>query len=306
MCKNYPLGDVKMLAKVVDVDWNKVLKFVSAAFAALFALPSLVRAQAVKMSGEWLMLTPANPKAPIPRSSVEALENGDTRVTIDRRSSYRSRTDSLAALRAYEASKRDRHLHISVSLDEKRLWVVVDKDTVMDAPVAIGSGETLVFGEKVWTFDTPRGIRTVKRKDSDPDWIPPEWHYVETAKEHGLALEKLSMNKPYEISRGRKIMFQDGEAGVMHPDSGFFLLPLDEEIVFDNTLFVPPPASKNRKVQGMLGKYKLDTGAGVLLHGTPFQTSIGKAATHGCLRLRDEDIEWLYDYIPVGTKVYIY
>ena len=295
-----------MSAYVAAMDWKKLVKFLSATFAALFALPSIVKAQAVKLSGDWLTLTPADPKAPIPRSSVTALENGETTVTIERRSSYRNRVDSLAALRAYEASKRDRNLHISVSLDERRLWVVVDKDTVMDAPVAIGSGETLVFGEKVWQFDTPRGIRTVRRKDSDPHWVPPEWHYAETAQEYGLRVEKLSMKKPYSISGGRKIMFQDGEAGVMHPDSGFFLLPLDEEIVFDNTLFVPPVGSKNRQVQGMLGKYKLDTGAGVLLHGTPHKTSIGKAATHGCLRLRDEDIEWLYDYIPVGTKVYFY
>jgi L,D-transpeptidase YbiS len=30
------------------------------------------------------------------------------------------------------------------------------------------------------------------------------------------------------------------------------------------------------------------------------------AATHGCVRLRDDDIEWLYEHVPVGTKVYIY
>jgi lipoprotein-anchoring transpeptidase ErfK/SrfK len=207
---------------------------------------------------------------------------------------------------AYEASKRDPNLKILVSLEDRRLWVVVGPDTVLEAPVAIGSGNTLVFGEKSWQFDTPRGVRKVRGKDADPQWTPPEWHYAETAHEYGLKVEKLVLGKPREISGGRKIMFQDGEAGVMHPDSGFFLLPLEEEIVFDNTLFVPPVGSKNRKIQGMLGKYKLDTGGGVLLHGTPHQGSIGKAATHGCLRLRDEDIEWLYDYVPVGTKIYIY
>ena len=40
--------------------------------------------------------------------------------------------------------------------------------------------------------------------------------------------------------------------------------------------------------------------------GTPYKKSIGMAATHGCIRLNDEDIEWLYDHVPVGTKVYIY
>lgn len=289
----------------VAVEWRKVMKFLSAVFAALLAFPGFLRAQAVKLSGDWLTLTPADPKAPI-NNAIVTNDDAGTTVSIERRTKYRTRADSLAGTRAYEASKRDRNLHITVSLEDRRLWVVVDKDTVMDAPVAIGSGETLVFGEKMWTFDTPRGIRTVRGKDSDPAWVPPEWHYAETAREYGLKLQKLSMTKPHPISGGRKIMFQDGEAGVMHPDSGFFLLPLDEEIVFDNTLFVPPIGSKNRTVQGMLGKYKLDTGAGVLLHGTPHKTSIGKAATHGCLRLRDEDIEWLYDYVPVGTKIYIY
>lgn len=294
-----------MARLAVEVDWKRILKFLSALFAGLLAIPSLVRAQAVKLTGDWLQVTPTDPRSGIPKAAVTVSDSGAT-VSIDRRSDYRSRSDSLAATKAYEASKKDPHLRIIVSIEDRKLWVVVGIDTVMEAPVAIGSGETLVFGERQWSFDTPRGIRTIRGKDSDPHWTPPEWHYVETAQEYGLNIEKLALGKPHRISDGRKIMFQDGEAGVMHPDSGFFLLPLEEEIVFDNTLFVPPVGSKNRKIQGMLGKYKLDTGGGVLLHGTPFQSSIGKAATHGCLRLRDEDVEWLYDYVPVGTKVYIY
>ena len=30
------------------------------------------------------------------------------------------------------------------------------------------------------------------------------------------------------------------------------------------------------------------------------------AVTHGCMRLSDPDIEWLYRHVPVGTHVYIY
>lgn len=294
-----------MAGLAVEVDSRKGAKVLTAIVAGLLALPSATEAQTSRSSGDWLQVTPADPKRPISRSSAGFFE-ADGSVSIARRSGSRSRKDSLAGAKAYEASKRDKNLHLVVSLDDRRVWVVVGVDTVMDAPVAIGSGETLVFGEKVWSFDTPRGVRTVRGKDSNPDWIPPEWHYAETAHEYGLKLKKLVMGKPMKISGGRKIMFQDGEAGVMHPDSGFFLLPLDEEIVFDRTLFIPPVGSKNRKVQGELGKYKLDTGAGVLLHGTPHQTTIGKAATHGCMRLRDEDIEWLFDYVPIGTKVYIY
>lgn len=301
-------GDVEMAAPDFAVELKSLTKLVSAAMAAIVALAGQMRAQAQRMAADWLMLTPADPRALAAdsRASVTASPNGDTTVSIERRTRYRTRADSAAAARALEASKRDRNLRIVVSLDDRTLWVVAGEDTVMTAPVAIGSGDTLIHGEKRWRFDTPRGIRSVRGKNSDPLWTPPEWHYAETAREYGLAIEYLQLNKPRTISRGRKIMFQDGEAGVMDPDSGFALLPLDEEIVFDNTLFVPPVGSKNRQVTGILGKYKLDTGNGILLHGTNQQSSIGKAATHGCMRLRDEDIEWLYDYIPVGTKVYIY
>ena len=296
-----------MTVAAVEVEWRRILKFVSAAFAGLLAIPGLVKAQAQKITSDWLQLTPSDGKGPISTSRASVTTDDDsTTVSIERRSRFRSRADSVAGERALQASKQDPHLHIVVSIDDRKLWVIAGADTVMQAPVATGSGNTLIFGEKSWSFDTPRGIRTIRDKDADPHWIPPEWHYAETATEYGLQLQKLQLDKPYKLSDGRKIMFQDGEAGVFHPDSGFMYLPLEEEIVFDNTLFIPPVGSKNRAVQGELGKYKLDTGGGVLLHGTPHQTSIGKAVTHGCMRLRDEDIEWLYQFVPVGTKVYIY
>ncbi|MFL5575974.1 MAG: L,D-transpeptidase, partial [Gemmatimonadaceae bacterium] len=40
--------------------------------------------------------------------------------------------------------------------------------------------------------------------------------------------------------------------------------------------------------------------------GTPDEATVGAAVTHGCVRLRDADISWLYDNVPVGTPVYIY
>jgi lipoprotein-anchoring transpeptidase ErfK/SrfK len=52
--------------------------------------------------------------------------------------------------------------------------------------------------------------------------------------------------------------------------------------------------------------YQLDLGEGYLLHGTPHEESIGYATTHGCVRLRGHDIEWLFANVPVGTPVYLY
>jgi lipoprotein-anchoring transpeptidase ErfK/SrfK len=45
---------------------------------------------------------------------------------------------------------------------------------------------------------------------------------------------------------------------------------------------------------------------GVGLHGTDDIDSIGKEASHGCIRLSREDILNIYDRVPLGTLVYIF
>ncbi|HEY4219602.1 MAG TPA: L,D-transpeptidase [Gemmatimonadaceae bacterium] len=218
---------------------------------------------------------------------------------------FTSRSDSLSWARNRGVAEHSKGFRLVVSLQDRHLWAIVGQDTVLSAPVAVAKGTTLEFGNTEWKFITPRGIRTVLGKEADPIWQPPEWLYAETAKEYGLKLAHLSYGSPIKLADGRLLTIKDGKAGVID-DGEFQDLPTDEHIVFDNTLFVPPLGTENRKVNGELGKYRLILGDGYLLHGTPDKESIGMAATHGCVRLRDEDIEWLYDHVPVGTKVYIY
>ncbi|MFI5228345.1 MAG: L,D-transpeptidase [Gemmatimonadales bacterium] len=218
--------------------------------------------------------------------------------------SFKSRADSINWAHYRGVAERAGGFHLVVSLQDRHLWAVIGDDTVLSAPVAVAKGTTLQFGGHEWTFETPRGIRTVLGKEADPIWQPPEWLYAETAKEYGLKLGHMT-GHPIKLSDGRVLTMKDGVAGLIQ-DGEFASLPTDEHIVFDNTLYVPPLGSQNRRVVGELGKYRLNMGDGFLLHGTPDKESIGMAATHGCVRMRDEDIEWLYDHVPVGTKVYIY
>ena len=166
---------------------------------------------------------------------------------------------------------------------------------------------TLEYGGKVWRFQTPRGVRTVRGKDKDPVWTPPEWHFAEVALEHGLKLTQLQRGRVVKLKDGTKLLTKGDEVGIIAPGSTEFEpMVLDEHIVFDNTLFIPPGGTKHRQIQGELGHFRLDLGEGYLLHGTPYAKSIGAAVTHGCVRLHDDDIEWLYENVPVGTKVYIF
>lgn len=68
---------------------------------------------------------------------------------------------------------------------------------------------------------------------------------------------------------------------------------------------VPPPDSPRRYFPGEMGEYALYLGDGLAIHGTRNEESVGRAASHGCMRLRKEDITRLYAMAGVGTKVII-
>jgi hypothetical protein len=199
---------------------------------------------------------------------------------------FRSTRDSLAGESARRAAELGTGLRVVVQLDARELAVLDGADTLLVAPVAIGRDTTIRYGSRTWSFDTPRGARTVKRKNENPVWIPPDWHYVEVAARKGLKLAYLPAGKPVAIGGGRSLAVRGGLAGVLE-GKRFTALPTDEEIVFGSTLYVPPLGSKNRQIEGELGRFRLDLGDGYQLHGTPHEDTIGDAATarlHPALR----------------------
>ncbi len=161
----------------------------------------------------------------------------------------------------------------------------------------------LRVGTRRWRFDTPRGRLLVLHKSEDPFWTPPEWHYVEIAVTQSLRVRELT-TKGTRLADGRVITVRDSLVGIeTDGDSSFVALPLDEHIIFDGTVFIPPVGSRNRRIVGELGHYALDLGGGYLIHGTRDSTTIGTASTHGCIRLADDDLAWVYEHVPIGTVV---
>jgi L,D-transpeptidase-like protein len=285
------------------VTWT-VRAVAGAAAPALFALvavASLGTAQVRVDAADTTKVIDASAIAASVRSSADSIVRSVQPVAT-----YRSRADSVASVRIRLAAEHDNDLRVVVSLNDRELWAIMGPDTLLTAPIAVSTDETLEYAGKSWRFETPRGVRTVIDKKENPVWIPPEWHYAEVAQEHGLKLAAMIPGKTV-LSDGRVLDVRDDQVGVVDGKSGAFAyLPTDEEVIFDGTLFIPPIGTLNRRIEGELGRHMLDTGNGFLLHGTPDKASIGTAATHGCIRLRDADIAWLYDMIPVGTRVYIY
>jgi hypothetical protein len=116
---------------------------------------------------------------------------------------------------------------------------------------------------------------------------------------------RLPAHGPYVLPDSSEIVVRDSVVGLVQRGESFRPFAEGEEIVWDSTLYIPPLGSRQRHVDGELGHYRLDLGNGYLMHGTPHIESIGQPSSHGCIRLGDDDIEWLYEHVPVGTPVII-
>jgi lipoprotein-anchoring transpeptidase ErfK/SrfK len=194
---------------------------------------------------------------------------------------------------------------LRISVRRRTLWVIVENDTLHRAPVAVGAARSFTYGGTHWSFATPRGRFVVRAKRTDPVWIPPDWHYAEVAARNHLRLASLPATGRV-LRNGLRLEIRDSVIGMVAAnDTAFLALPMDEHIVFDGTLFIPPYDTHNRRLHGELGAYALDLGDGYMIHGTVDPASIGSDRTHGCIRLHDADLLWIYTYVPVGASVVI-
>lgn len=197
-----------------------------------------------------------------------------------------------------------KNVRLEVSVKTRRLLVIAGEDTLRKAPVSVSSGRDFQYAGQTWRFATPRGRLVIKGKRTDPVWIPPDWHYAEVAHQHGLKLVRLA--SPRLLKNGDRLLVRDSVVGIVRKRGTEFLaLPIGEHVVFDSTLFIPPVSTLNRRLHNELGDYALDLGNGYMLHGTSDQRTIGTDATHGCIRLADGDLAWLYTYVPVGVAVLV-
>ena len=118
------------------------------------------------------------------------------------------------------------------------------------------------------------------------------------------------------LERGNSIRASDGSvlsvqgANIVRRYANGSVVPLSvtegHEIIANGNIIIPPYGTTQRRYKGIMGTRRLYLGDGYGIHGTDHPESIGRAASHGCVRLRNEDIEKLYDMVPVGTPVYIY
>ena len=244
------------------------------------------------------------------RDVARMVFNDNVDLLEDVKRTVSSEQDSLSGLLTGSPDSPRDAPYIVVSLAENRLWYKQGDRVLFETRVASGSGKTLVKegGSSHYKFDTPRGRLIVQRKDLDPQWVPPDWHFIEQARKRGLGLARLNRGQEIPSSDGSVITVAGNNVVKRYPDGRAVPLEAQDgrEIVANGNIIIPPFGTNQRKYDDVLGTHRLYLGDGYALHGTNNPASIGQSVSHGCIRLRNEDIAQLYEMVPVGTPVFIY
>jgi L,D-transpeptidase YbiS len=70
--------------------------------------------------------------------------------------------------------------YMVINRTENRFWLYGAKGKfVREGVCSTGSYITLDNGKKRWTFETPKGVRKVLGKTTDPVWTKPDWAFIE-------------------------------------------------------------------------------------------------------------------------------
>ena len=263
------------------------------------------------------------------------------KMIADRIDSKSGNLRQTAAQRAVELSALQSKVHqvaqqaddapdtgqtIIVSTAENKLYVRRGGQTVFEAICSTGKGTTLAVDGKTLVFDTPIGKLHVKAKEENPQWVPPDWHFVEEARKNGMRVVRLNPGTSIDARTGDPVTNRDqgvwswfGSSGSSGPvlkvrgdtvveESGGVARELEpgKTIVAGDAIVIPPVNTKQRHYDKVLGHYRLELGDGYGIHGTDEPEKLGHSVSHGCVRLGDEDIARLYAMANVGDTVVIY
>jgi len=239
--------------------------------------------------------------------------NDNVQLLDEVRKSTGALGDSLSKVSSSSASDAipTNRPYLVISIEDHRLWYKQGDSVLFTTQVATGSGKVLdaVGGQSRWKFETPRGRLLIQSKEEDPAWIPPDWHFVEVARKRGLGIVRLSRGQAVPAGDGSVISVEGTDMVRKYKDGR--VVPIEpgmegREVVAGGNIVIPPFGTNQRKYKGVLGTHRLNMGDGYALHGTDKPESIGRSVSHGCVRLRNEDIETLFQMVSIGTPVFIY
>jgi hypothetical protein len=151
--------------------------------------------------------------------------NDNLQVLDDVRRKAGTAADSLNEALATSRDPSHEDQYIVISIADHRLWYKQKDQVVFTTRVATGSGKVLAKSQKgktkedsEWKFETPRGRLVVKNKETDPFWVPPDWHYIEVGHKKKVQPVQLKRGTPFGLADGSALLVDDAEIVRQFPD----------------------------------------------------------------------------------------
>ena len=154
---------------------------------------------------------------------------------------------------------------IIVDISEQRLFIIENSNIVESFPIS-----TSKYGEGQIenSFKTPLGMHEIKEKIGDG------------AKINTIFVSRINTQKQTEIITKRR--------------------DTDDDYVTSRILWLDGLEEGINKGPGVDSYSRY-----IYIHGTHEEGLIGEKASHGCIRMFNNDVIYLYDIVNKGTKVYI-
>jgi lipoprotein-anchoring transpeptidase ErfK/SrfK len=226
------------------------------------------------------------------KQQVEGLQQ-----SMSRRSTQVTNLQSeVASTEKTIVDRQDSNFVITVSTEENKVYAKQNGQLVFEAVCSTGKNTSLDVGGHTTVFRTPIGRFRILSKEENPQWVPPDWHFVEQARENGLGV--------VHLNPGQRIddLYVSGHDIY---SNGYPLEP-GKLIVRGGAVVIPPVGTHQREFPDVLGTHRLNLGDGYALHGTQNVSQLGQSVSHGCVRLHNDDIARLYQMANVGDEVIIY
>jgi lipoprotein-anchoring transpeptidase ErfK/SrfK len=148
-----------------------------------------------------------------------------------------------------------------------------------------------------------------------PQWLP-QWA-GQSRRAHQAQPVETSLKVVVKLSARQVRLYQDqtllhqfpaaiGQAEWQTPVGSFTVMEMQQNPAWQHPITgqVVPAGPKNPLGSRWIGFWS-DGSAHVGFHGTNQAELIGQAVSHGCVRMRNQDIATLYSYLQVGTPVVV-
>ena len=119
---------------------------------------------------------------------------------------------------------------------------------------------------------------------------------------------------PVGVGKGGTLQRLDGTAWEWDTPTGIFEVGRKKEdpvwyrpdwYYVERRQPIPPEYADERYARGMLGDYALYISDEIAIHGTYDESSVGRASSHGCIRMTNADIAVVFPLVQVGTPVFV-